>query len=158
MNKRKAWILGILVTLLVMGLGLFVFVKHNLPYKGTDTEIIQGNDASNFNEENVIPAWKIRFVHPGMSYEEVVHILGKANRDVGSGWRIFEYDCDNGCKLQIWPYPDEHLQKWIWQLWIEKPDGSQKLLEQDIEFFHKLVASVQKTYYPSTEPTETTAD
>ena len=158
MKKLKAWILGILVILLVICLGLFVFVKHNLPYKGTDTEIIIGDPYSHFNEGNIIPAWKIHFIKPGMTYDEVIHIIGKANDNVGSGLVIYQYNCDNGKKLQLWVCSDVNHGFWIWQTGLEDSDGSFAVIDTDLSVKTQ-AAKTWFDYYAtfSSEPTEAAA-
>lgn len=38
----------------------------------------------------------------GMSLDEVVRKIGKPQRDIGSGARLFQFDIDNGLALNIW--------------------------------------------------------
>ena len=41
-------------------------------------------------------------IQVGMTYEEIVEILGEEGTDVGSGFTIYEWDCGNGEALHIW--------------------------------------------------------
>lgn len=49
-----------------------------------------------FDEKNVIHEYELSFLSKGMTYGEVIRVLGKANKDVGSGRIIFEYKCSSG--------------------------------------------------------------
>ncbi len=47
-------------------------------------------------------------IQVGMTYEEVVALLGEKGTEVGSGFTIFEWDCGNGEALHIWFHVDSN--------------------------------------------------
>lgn len=75
------------------------FDKNNLEMLVNNYEVLDKDDPEAWFDENktILPTLKMaKKVKYGMSLDEVVFILGKPQRDVGSGAIIFEYNLSDG--------------------------------------------------------------
>lgn len=67
-----------------------------------------------FNQSNTIHELQTNLIFEGMSYGQVIRLIGKANRDIGSGFFIVEYDCRNGDKFHIWlKHTENKIDPWV---------------------------------------------
>lgn len=65
------------------------------------------NSDSLFDETNIVDDTKIEKIKEGMTYGEVISLIGKANGERGSGFIIFSYACNSGKTLNLWMGQEE---------------------------------------------------
>lgn len=78
------------------------FSKKGDGFVSRETIILDKDDPNSWFDENklTLPSEEdIKNIKLGMSIEEIVTILGKPQRDIGSGTFLFEFDLSNGKKL-----------------------------------------------------------
>lgn len=102
MKKCKYMFLIITFLVLVCFAMYFAYLRFDsIPY---DPESLD----TYYDENNIIFEWEAKKLCEGMTYGEVIGIIGKANRDIGSGAMVVEYDCVGGKRLGLSFWCDEH--------------------------------------------------
>ncbi|MCI6357299.1 MAG: hypothetical protein MR766_01525 [Erysipelotrichaceae bacterium] len=90
------------------------FDEDNLEMLVNNYEILDKDDPEAWFDENktILPTLKMaKKVKYGMSLDEVVFILGKPQRDVGSGAFIYEYNLSDGQSFYTSLFNNDELEK-----------------------------------------------
>lgn len=98
MNKRKAIVISLLVVYIVVFviIAFNQYVKHRMEYDPDDYDTY-------YDEDNVVELSQDTMdkLNKCETYNEVIKIIGKANRNTGSGLFIVSYNTFDGRELKI---------------------------------------------------------
>ncbi|MBO5098507.1 MAG: hypothetical protein J6B96_09360 [Agathobacter sp.] len=89
-NKRGSFASKCILFMALLIFVIIICVWYN------KTHYFQNNYMTYFDKYNVIHENQLSSISNGMTYDEVIRKVGKANRVVGSGFLIFEYKCWDG--------------------------------------------------------------
>lgn len=109
--KNKKVTIAVIVIIILMIVGI-VILSHNLMKR--DNSFDRDDPLTFFDTKklNLLSLKEVEKIKVGMEFQEVVDLIGKLQRDVGSGALICEFDLSNGQTLRtIWEHDiigDEH--------------------------------------------------
>lgn len=104
---KKILLISVVVVFIAAFLVFGISSQRNIQYDPKNVETW-------FDNNNVIFLTDAEQVRKGMPYGRVIKLIGKANRQVGSGFTMIQYNCDNGQKMTIWlDYAEDRRDPWI---------------------------------------------